>query len=133
MYNKPLPNIDPESAPYWQAAKEHRLILPHCGACGRYHFYPRSLCPHCHADGLQWREADGTGTIYSYTIARRGAGPAFKDDAPYAVALIELAEGPRMMSNVIADDLSRIAIGAAVRVTFDDVSDEVTLPKFELV
>ena len=71
--------------------------------------------------------------IHSYTIAHRGAGPAFKDDAPYAVAIIELAEGPKMMSNIITDDLGRIAVDGAVRVAFDPVTEDITLPKFTLV
>ncbi|MDP6568173.1 MAG: Zn-ribbon domain-containing OB-fold protein [Alphaproteobacteria bacterium] len=131
MTNKPLPQIDVETAPFWAGAREGKLLLPHCGDCGRYHFYPRALCPHCRADGWQWAEASGRGVIHTYTIAHRGAGPAFKDDVPYVVAIVELAEGPRMMTNIVTDDLSGIAVDLPVRVVFDAVTDEVTLPKFE--
>ena len=133
MAEKPLPQIDADSAPFWRGTRERRLMLPHCRACGRPHFPPRALCPHCHGDGIEWKRASGEGTIYTYTVARRAAGPAFEDDVPYVVALIELAEGARMMSNVIAEDISAVKIGAAVRVTFERASDEITLPKFELV
>ena len=63
MYDKPLPVVDPESAPYWSALKDKRLILKHCRDCGRHHFYPRALCPHCHSDALEWSDARGTGSI----------------------------------------------------------------------
>jgi len=132
MPEKPLPEIDADSAPFWRGTMERRLMLPFCTGCGRPHFPPRALCPHCHGDGLEWKRASGEGTIYTYTIARRGAGPAFEDEAPYVVALIDLAEGVRMMSNVITDDFEKIAIGAPVRVVFERAADKVTLPKFEL-
>jgi uncharacterized OB-fold protein len=132
MAEKPLPEIDADSAPFWRGTLEKRLMLPHCRECGRAHFPPRAICPHCHADAIEWKRASGEGTIYTYTVARRAAGPAFEEDVPYVVALIDLAEGPRMMSNVIADDVGQVAIGAAVRVVFERASDAITLPKFEL-
>lgn len=132
-YQKPLPVIDPGSAPFWEAARNHRLSIPRCQDCGEYHFYPRELCPHCHSDNLEWRDVSGKGTIYTFTIARRPAGPAYADDVPYIIALIDLAEGPRMMTNVIAPDVEAVRIGDAVEVTYDDVTDEVTLPKFKTV
>lgn len=132
MADKPLPVIDPESRPYWEALKQHRLTLKHCRDCGRHHFYPRALCPHCHSDALGWVEARGTGSIYSYTIARRPAGPAFKADTPYVVALIDLDEGARLMSNIVTDDVEAVRIGQRVMVEYDDVTDEITLPKFRL-
>ena len=133
MVEKPLPEIDADSAPFWRGTRERRLLLPHCLACGRPHFPPRVLCPHCHADGIEWKPASGEGTVYTYTVARRAASAAFEDDVPYVVALIDLAEGVRMMSNVVTDDPAKVTIGAPVRVTFERASDEITLPKFELV
>ena len=133
MYDKPLPVIDGESRPYWDALKQHRLTLKRCHDCGKHHFYPRALCPHCHSDAVDWVDARGTGTIYSYTIARRPAGPAFKADAPYVVAVIDLDEGARMMTNIVTDDVEAVRIGQRVTVHYDDVTDEVTLPKFRLL
>ena len=101
MYEKPLPVIDPESQPYWDALKQHRLLLKRCRACQRSHHYPRELCPHCHSDDLEWTDASGKGEIYSYTIARKPAGPVFAADVPYVIAMIALDEGPRMMTNLI--------------------------------
>ncbi|MCW5635393.1 MAG: Zn-ribbon domain-containing OB-fold protein [Rubrivivax sp.] len=131
MYDKPLPVVDPESAPYWAALRERRLILKHCRDCGRHHFYPRALCPHCHSDALEWSDARGTGSIYSYTVARRPAGPAFKADAPYVVAVVELDEGARMMTNIVTDDVESVRIGQRVAVAYEAVTDEITLPKFK--
>lgn len=131
MYDKPLPIVDPESAPYWSALKERRLILKRCRDCGRHHFYPRALCPHCHSDALEWSESRGTGSIYSYTVARRPAGPAFKADTPYVVAVVDLDEGARMLTSLITDDVETVRIGQRVVVHFDAVTDEVTLPRFK--
>ena len=131
-YEKPLPVVDAETQPYWDAAQQHKLKIQRCEDCSKYVFYPRALCPHCHGDRLAWTEASGEGTIYTFTIARRPAGPAFKADAPYVVALVELKEGVRMMTNIVTKDVSRVKIGQKVRVHFEDVTPEVTLPKFLL-
>lgn len=130
MYEKPLPVMDPESQPYWDAMREQRLMLKRCRACGRHHHYPRELCPHCGSNEVEWTQAKGTGSVYSYTVARRPAGPAFKADTPYVVAIIELDEGARMMSNLVGIDPDQVRIGARVAVQFDAVTPEVTLPKF---
>ncbi len=131
-YDKPLPVIDPGTRPFWDAARDHRLSIPKCKSCGKYHFYPRELCPHCHSDDLEWTDISGLGEIYSFTIARRPAGPVYADDVPYVIAMIALDEGPRMMTNLIVDDVETVQIGDRVAVHFDDVTDEVTLPKFVL-
>ncbi len=133
MYEKPLPVIDNETRPFWEAAKAHKLVLQQCGGCGKYVYYPRAICPHCHADSLEWKDVSGEGTIHTFTVARRPAGPAFKPDLPYVVALIDLKEGPRMMSNIVTEDVDSVKIGQAVTVVFEDVTDEVTLPKFRVV
>ncbi|PYC48422.1 hypothetical protein DI396_05440 [Litorivita pollutaquae] len=130
---KPLPVIDHDSAPYWEAAREGRLDIPLCGDCGKHHFYPRAICPHCHSDNLKFDTVSGRGEVHTFTIARRPAGPAFADDVPYVVALIELEEGPRMMSRVQTDDPEAVKIGAKVEVTFVKATDEVTFPYFKMI
>lgn len=129
---KPLPVIDHDSAPYWEAAREGRLDIPLCGDCGKHHFYPRAICPYCHSDNLSFDTVSGRGEVHTFTIARRPAGPAFADDVPYVVALIELEEGPRMMSRIQTDDPEKVRIGAKVEVTFVKGSDEVTFPYFRM-
>jgi uncharacterized OB-fold protein len=131
-YEKPLPVINEESRPFWEGCKRHELVLQHCAACGAFQYYPRALCRACHSDRLGWEPVSGEGSIYSYTVCHRPAGPAFTPDVPYVVALIALAEGPRMVSNIVTDDPDAVRIGQPVRVTFEDVTDEITLPKFVL-
>ena len=130
MYQKPLPQPDAGTRPFWEAAKQHRLCIPKCRACDTFHFYPRALCPHCRSAELDWVDVSGRGTVHTFTVARRPAGPAFKEDVPYIVALIDLEEGPRMMSNIVTDDVDAVKIGDPVTVRFEDVSDEISLPKF---
>lgn len=132
MYDKPQPVIDPDSKPYWDALREHRLALKYCSACLRHHFYPRELCPYCHSDQLVWRDAGGHGTIYSFTIARRAATPAFSGDVPYAIAVIDLDEGPRMTANILTNDVETVRIGQRVTISYDDVTDTLTLARFRL-
>lgn len=131
--NRPLPVRDADTLPFWNAARAHRLDIQRCGACGRTNFYPRAICPHCHADELDWVTSAGTGTIHSYTVARRPAGPAFARLVPYVIVLVDLDEGVRMLSNLITTDTESVRIGDRVRVVFEDQSDEVSLPMFEVM
>ncbi len=131
-YTRPLPVPDGDTKPYWDAAKEHRLVIQRCQDCQHAIFYPRSICPQCMSDRVAWIGATGKGTVYSYTVVHR-APAQFADDAPYVVALIDLAEGVRMMSNVVGSPPSSVRIGAAVEVVFDDVTSDISLPKFRLV
>ena len=131
-YNGPLPKPDRDSAVYWDAARRHELVLQRCNSCHRFRFYPRSVCPHCLSDEFEWQTASGRGHIYSFTVIHRSPSPAFRDRVPYVLALVELEEGVRMMTNIVGCDPEAVAIGEAVEVTFDDVTDEVTLPKFRL-
>lgn len=128
---RPLPVIDDDSAPFWAAARGRRLRVQRCTQCDRHVFYPRALCPHCHIELVDWVDCSGHGTIYSYTVARRPAGPAFADDVPYVVVLVDLDEGVRMLSNLITDDVESVRIGGRVVVRFEDIADGVTLPLFE--
>lgn len=131
-YQKPQPVIDPGTRPFWDAARAHRLTIPRCKDCGEYHFYPRELCPHCHSDALEWCDVSGGGEIYTFTVARKPAGPVFAADVPYVIAMIRLDEGPRMLTNIVTGDVERVAIGDRVSVRFEDVTPELTLPKFTL-
>jgi uncharacterized protein len=129
--DRPLPAIDDESRPYWDAAREHRFVLQRCAACGEWVFYARALCPHCHAGDLAWTDASGRGTVYSFTVAHRPAAPWFADKTPYVVALIDLEEGPRMLSSLRVAP-GEVRVGQRVRVAFEEASEEVTLPVFEV-
>lgn len=130
-YSKPLPVADPDSAPYWEGCRRHELLLQHCAGCGQVRFPPAGSCPHCGGDRAEWIEASGRGTVYSWIVVERPIPPqVYGDDVPYVVALIELDEGVRLPTNLIDCAPAEIVGGLAVEVVFDDVTDEITLPKF---
>ena len=128
--DKFLPCPTPESAPFWQGCRDHKLLLQYCAACRTHQFFPRIICANCMSDQLEWREASGRGTVESYTIVTRAVSDAYAADVPYVIALITLAEGPRMMSNVIGCDVDSVKCGLAVEVVFERWSAEITMPKF---
>lgn len=132
-YNRPLPIPDAGTEAFWQALRRHSFILPLCRSCGKYHFYPRELCPYCHSEDLDWKEVSGNGSIYTFTIVRRAASPEFKADLPFAVGLVALDEGPRITTNITAKNVENLRIGQKVKIRFEDVTDVVTLPRFQLV
>ena len=132
-YNKPVPAIDPDSAPYWDGAKDGKLMIQRCNATGQTFLYSRQLVPGVVESEVEWIEASGRGTIYSFTVARRPAGAAFQGDFPYVIVSVELDEGARVMSNLVTDDPDSVAIGQPVVVIFDRVSEDLTIPKFKAV
>jgi uncharacterized OB-fold protein len=131
--DKFLPRSTPESAPFWQGCRDHKLLLQYCLACGKHQFYPRVICANCMSEQLEWREANGRGNVETYTIVTRAVSDAYAADVPYVIALITLEEGPRMMSNVIGCDVESVKCGVAVEVVFERWSDEITMPKFRPV
>lgn len=127
----PLPIANADSAAYWQAAKEGRLVLRRCNSCSEIHFMPRYLCPVCWSVDLEWIGAAGKGTVHSFTIIRRASSPAFSGLTPYVVALIDLAEGPRMMSNIVGEGALEVEIGDSVTLEFEDRGAS-KLPQFRV-
>jgi len=127
---QPIPNAD--SRPYWDAAREGRLLIRKCKACGELHFMPRYLCPNCWSDQLEWVESAGKGNVHSFTVIRRAPLPEFAARVPYVVALIELDEGPRMMANVLGDNALEVRIGTRVGVTFEDRGEGAMVPQFQI-
>jgi uncharacterized OB-fold protein len=121
----------PESRPYWVAARRHELTLPYCTACGVFHYYPRAACPHCLSGALEWRRVSGRGRLHTFTIVHRGPKD-FPLGTPYVLAMVELDEGPRLMTNLVgvAADPAAVRIGMPVEVVFMDVSDAAALPHF---
>lgn len=129
MDPRALPIPDPDGQPYYDGLRQGRLLLKHCTACDRPHFYPRELCPHCHSDALDWVPASGEAEVYSYTVVRRPP-PHMEGRAPYVVAIVTLKEGPRMMTHVVGCAPEAVHVGQAVVVDFAKVTDEFTLPVF---
>jgi uncharacterized OB-fold protein len=115
--------------PFWQATRDEQLVLPWCTACERAIWYPRPTCPHCLGTAIEWRPAAGTGTVYAVSLQHRPAHPKLADRVPYAVALVDLAEGVRMMSEVLP--AAEVQVGDPVRVTWEPLSDGRNLPLFE--
>jgi hypothetical protein len=129
-YKKPLPRPTAASLPFWEAAKRHELQIQHCGSCGALIFYPREVCPECLSSHLQWIKVSGKGTVYSYTIAQAPTHPAFAEDVPYVIAIVELAEGPHLTTNITGCKPEDVRVGMPVVAAFDDVTPEMTLVKF---
>jgi uncharacterized OB-fold protein len=129
-YKKPFPQPNVVSLPFWEAAKRHELQIQRCGSCGMYVFYPREVCPDCLSSDLKWVKVSGKGTIYSYTIAHAPTHPAFAKDVPYVIAIVELAEGPHIFTNIVECKPELVQIGMPVEATFDDVTPEISLVKF---
>jgi hypothetical protein len=129
---RPVPEVTPESEPYWRAASEGRLLLRECDDCGLVYHYPRALCPDCLSEDVAWREAAGTGEVYSYATSPSVAGWP-DEDLPLVVAYVELDEGPRVMTNVDAEP-DAVEVGTRVRARFVETEEnDVAVPVFEPV
>ena len=127
-----VPAQTADSRPFWAATREGRIDIQRCAACGRHRFYPRLLCPECWSDEAEWVTSTGTGEIYSFTIVRRAPSPGFRQALPYAVAMVDLDEGVRLVGELIIEDLDAITVGARVSAVFERLDDEITLPHFVL-
>ncbi len=129
-YLKPLPRPSAESKPYWDAAREHRLVVQKCNTCGEFWFPPSQRCAHCLSDDHAWTAVKGTGKVFSFVTYQRLYHKGWDGEVPYVVAVIELDEGPRMLSAVVGIPPEKVACDMAVKVVFDDVTPDATLPKF---
>jgi len=129
-YQKPLPYISEVSRPYWDAAKRHGLVIQRCQGCGHYHYPAGDTCPRCLSDRLVWVKVSGWGTIYSWIVFHQVYHQAFASEVPYVVVVVELEEGVRLVTNLVDCKTEDIEIGMPVEVVFDDVTEEITLPKF---
>lgn len=129
---KALPAPTPESAPYWEGCKRHELRIQFCTNCQRYFFYPRLLCPTCLSDAIEWRTASGKGTLLTYVLSARPA-PGFENELPYAIAIVGLEEGPHLMTNIVNTEITpeKLPVGLPVEVVFEDVNENISIPKFQ--
>ena len=129
-YTKPLPEPTEISRPFWDAAREHRLLIQRSRKTGKHVFYPRAVSPYGRDDALDWVEVPGRGTVYSFTVARRPTAPQWAADGAYVIAIVELEEGEHMTANIVDCSPDHEREGMPVEVTFHDVTPEVTLPQF---
>lgn len=120
----PAPAVNPEVKPFFDAAAGGKLMLKYCGACKQFHHYPRAICPHCFSAGTEWRDAKGTGTVYTYSVLRRGV------PVPYCIAYVTLEEGVAMLTNIVDCDLDSVRIGMKVKVVFKPTEGGPPVPMF---
>lgn len=125
-----LPTPDEETQPFWDAAREEKLLIRRCGSCGEAHFYPRPFCPKCWSEDVTWEEAEGSATLYTWSVVQRNDLPPFPERVPYVAAVVDLVEGPRMMTNVVDCEFEDLEVGMPLAVAYREISDEVTIPVF---
>jgi uncharacterized OB-fold protein len=128
--SKPSPIPDEASAAFFDGARNGRLMLQHCTACGTWSWPVRERCPHCFAAKLEWRQASGRGSLYTFTIMHQVMNPGFASAVPYNVAQVDLAEGVRVTSNVVGIGNDALRIGMPLEVVFEEVAEAVRVPKF---
>ena len=134
-YNKPIPRQGIHTKPFWEGAKEGKLMLPRCSDCNRVHWYPRHLCPFCHSQNLEWMEASGEGSIHTFAVQHLAFGP-WSEEAPFVTAYIDLNEGDRMLTVLRGVDPEKpedIKIGAKVVVEFEQADDSTHIPFWRVV
>ena len=126
---RPLPEPTAESMPYWTGLREHRLRVQQCAACGKVRHYPRPLCDACYSNEVTWIEARGDGVVHSWTVAHHAFHPAFKADLPYILITVDLPEGVRLMAPFRGAEAA-LRLELPVRLIFEDLSPDLTLPAF---
>jgi uncharacterized OB-fold protein len=119
-----LPTIDEDTQAFWDATKDGRLLIRHCTACGAYHYYPRTFCPECWSDSVEWIEASGKATLYTHSTVYTNDLPPFNQQVPYVAAVVDLEEGPRMMTRIVDATADDLAIGMPLEATFEAVDDD---------
>ncbi|MBW1882060.1 MAG: OB-fold domain-containing protein [Deltaproteobacteria bacterium] len=131
-FEKPLPVATATSRPFWEALTRHEVQIQQCSACHAWIYYPRTCCPRCLSPELEWKQISGTGTLYSFTIARRPTAPFWADELPQLIAMVELDEGPRLTSTLCNVEEDAIRVGMRLQPVFDDIADKtVTLLRYE--
>ncbi len=131
QYLKPIPGPDEESAPFFEGAHQHRLMLMRCDDCGRFRYPARDRCDACWSTSTSWVQASGRGTVYTFGLMHQVYHPGFRDQIPYNVTVVELEEGPRMTTNIVGLPNDQIRVGMAVEVMFEEISNGISLPKFQ--
>ena len=130
-YTKPLPQADEESQEFYDGARRHELMLMRCKACGAWRMPSRPRCPDCWSTDTEWAQASGRATLYSFGIMHQKF-PGFTDDVPYNYAVVELEEGPRIVSNIVGAANDELRVDMPLVAYFDDVADDTTLVRFTL-
>jgi uncharacterized OB-fold protein len=130
-YEKPRPDVSGPEAPYWEAAKEHRLVCQKCSDCGTLRFPPAQICEHCLSNSFEWTPLSGKGTVWSFILMHQKYYNSFADEIPYNIAVVRSAEGPKFLTNLVDIANDDIKVEMPVEVYFDDVDENLTLPKWK--
>jgi uncharacterized OB-fold protein len=130
---KPLPNISDFNRPFWEAAKQHEFRLQRCNACSKVWAPNGPVCPYCFSTDYRWEKLSGRGKVASWVVFHKLYHPSFAKDIPYNVAFIELAEGPRIIANIVGMPNQDITIGMPVEASFEDVNAQISIPRFRRV
>src|SRR5437764_12940025 len=125
-YKKPLPRVDEESRGYWEALARHELYFQRCRDCGAARFYPRALCPACLSSATEWVRASGRGTVYTFTVTHQNQTPGFREELPYVLAMVELAEGPRLLTTPVGGGPAAVRCGMPCSVALEAATAEFT-------
>jgi len=125
-----MPRSRPETASWWEACRQEKLMIQRCSQCGAFQFYPRIVCTSCMSEQIEWFQASGRAKVLTYTICRLPVAQAYAADVPYVVALVQLEEGPTMMSNIVQCDPESVVSSMPLEVVFEAWSDEITMPQF---
>jgi len=125
-----MPRSRPETASWWEACRQEKLMIQRCSQCGAFQFYPRIVCTSCMSEQIEWFQAGGRAKVLTYTICRLPVAQAYAADVPYVVALVQLEEGPTMMSNIVQCDPESVVSSMPLEVVFEAWSDEITMPQF---
>jgi uncharacterized protein len=125
--DRPGPEITPESKPYWDSVAAHAMELQRCGRCETFRFYPTAVCPHCFSTDFTWQPISGAARLYSFSVVHKPVTEAFEAETPYVVALVTLAEGPTLMTNLLDVPEESIEIGMPLRIGYRDY-DGFSLP-----
>ena len=131
--DKNLPRSTPETKVFWEGCREGELRIQRCADCGEHQFYPRIICSHCTSDQIEWVVSQGQGELISYTVVRRAVSDAYAAEVPYVIGIIQLTEGPTMMSSLVDCDCENVTVGTKVEVVFENWTEEISVPKFRPV
>jgi hypothetical protein len=129
-YSKPLPRVTADNRPFWEAARGHQLALQRCADCGQFRYPPAPVCPECLSESAEWTPVSGQGIVSTFVVFHKRYFESFAADIPYNVVQVQLDEGPRLTANLVDVPIDAIRIGMRVEVVFDDVTPEISLPRF---
>ena len=132
-YDKPRPIVSPVEQPYWDFLRKHEVRLQQCSDCGAFRFPASPVCVECDSARYTWARSSGKGVVFSWVVFHKSYFPSFAKDVPYNVAMVRLEDGPMFIANIVGIENTAIRRGMPVEIVFDDVAEDLTIPRFRLV